>query len=42
MYIESKKISLAGAKKIADAAKNEAQRLGLPGAIAIVDDGTTP
>jgi glc operon protein GlcG len=39
MYIESKKISLAGAKKIADAAKNEAQRLGLPGAIAIVDDG---
>jgi glc operon protein GlcG len=39
MYIESKKISLAGAKKIIDSARLEAEQLGVPGAIAVVDDG---
>jgi glc operon protein GlcG len=39
MYIESKKISLAGAKLLADTAKQIAEQKGVPGAIAIVDDG---
>jgi glc operon protein GlcG len=39
MYIESKKINVNGAKKLAALAQQEAEKHGVPGAIAIVDDG---
>ena len=39
MYIKSGRISLEGAKKLADLVRNEAQIRELPGAVAIVDDG---
>lgn len=39
LYTKSGKINLEGAKKLADAARIEAQKRNLPGAIAIVDDG---
>lgn len=39
MYIKSGRISLEGAKLLADAARKEAERRKVPGAIAIVDDG---
>jgi glc operon protein GlcG len=39
MYLISKKITLETAKKLANAAFNSAQSHGVPGAVAIVDDG---
>ncbi len=39
MYIKSGRINLEGAKKLAEAARAEAQKRNLPGAVAIVDDG---
>lgn len=39
MYIKSGRINLEGAKKLAEVARNEAQRRNLPGAVAVVDDG---
>lgn len=39
IYIKSGKINLEGAKKLAEAARNEAQKRNLPGAVAVVDDG---
>ena len=39
MYIKSGRISLEGAKKLAEAARKEAVKRKLPGAVAIVDDG---
>jgi glc operon protein GlcG len=39
MYLNSKKISLLGAKQLVEAARLKAEELGVPGAIAVVDDG---
>jgi len=39
MYIKSGRINLEGARKMADAARCEAMKRNLPGAVAIVDDG---
>jgi glc operon protein GlcG len=39
LYIKSGRINLEGAKLLADAARKEAQKRSLPGAVAIVDDG---
>jgi glc operon protein GlcG len=38
-YLHTRKLSLAGAKMLADAARTEAQKQGVPGAVAIVDEG---
>jgi glc operon protein GlcG len=35
----SRRLTLAGAKLLADAARQEAERQGVPGAVAVVDDG---
>lgn len=39
LYRKSGRINLEGAKLLAGAARNEAQKRNLPGAVAIVDDG---
>ncbi len=39
MYIKSGRINLAGAKLLAGAARKEAEKRNVPGAVAIVDDG---
>jgi glc operon protein GlcG len=39
LYIKSGRINLEGAKLLADAARREAQKSNLPGAVAVVDDG---
>jgi uncharacterized protein GlcG (DUF336 family) len=39
MYKKSGRINLEGAKMLADAARKEALKRNLPGAVAIVDDG---
>jgi glc operon protein GlcG len=39
LYIKSGRINLEGAKLLADAARREAQKRNLPGAVAVVDDG---
>jgi glc operon protein GlcG len=39
LYKKTGRITLEGAKNIADAARAAAQKRGLPGAVAIVDDG---
>jgi glc operon protein GlcG len=39
LYIRSGRITLDGAKKLADAARQEAEKRNLPGALAVVDDG---
>jgi glc operon protein GlcG len=39
LYFKSGKVSLEGAKLLADAARKEALKRNLPGAFAVVDDG---
>jgi glc operon protein GlcG len=39
LYVKSGRINLEGAKLVADAARREAQKRNLPGAVAVVDDG---
>jgi glc operon protein GlcG len=38
-YLNSRKLTLHAAKILADAARDEAKKHGVPGALAIVDDG---
>lgn len=38
MYMKSGRINLEGAKRLAEAAREEAQKRNLPGAVAIVDE----
>ncbi len=39
LYIKSGRINLVGARLLADAARKEAEKRKVPGAVAIVDDG---
>jgi glc operon protein GlcG len=39
LYLKSGRINLKGAKLLADAARKEAEKRNVPGAVAIVDDG---